>query len=45
MKQKPVPEALQHFLEGQVLLLNKPLHWTSFDVVKKNKNAYQSFKK
>jgi tRNA pseudouridine55 synthase len=25
----------QKFAEGKVLLLNKPLHWTSFDVVKK----------
>jgi tRNA pseudouridine55 synthase len=28
-------QPLQHFLEGQVLLFNKPLQWTSFDVVKK----------
>ncbi|MCZ0211906.1 hypothetical protein OZK63_41850, partial [Streptomyces sp. UMAF16] len=27
--------ALQPFLDGKMLLLNKPLHWTSFDVVKK----------
>ena len=26
------------FEEGQVLLINKPLHWTSFDVVKKIRN-------
>lgn len=26
---------MQPFLEGKVLLLDKPLHWTSFDVVKK----------
>ncbi|HYH56704.1 MAG TPA: tRNA pseudouridine(55) synthase, partial [Anseongella sp.] len=24
-----------HFEEGEVLLFNKPLRWTSFDVVKK----------
>src|ERR671919_2454686 len=24
-----------HFAEGQVLLINKPLEWTSFDVVRK----------
>jgi len=24
--------------KGQVLLINKPLHWTSFDVVKKLRN-------
>lgn len=35
MKQKPVIPALQPFLEGKMLLLHKPLHWTSFDVVKK----------
>jgi len=28
-------EPLQNFLEGQVLLFNKPLSWTSFDIVKK----------
>ncbi|UAY57247.1 tRNA pseudouridine(55) synthase TruB [Arachidicoccus terrestris] len=26
---------MQPFLDGQVILLNKPLHWTSFDAVKK----------
>jgi len=26
------------FAEGQVLLINKPLHWTSFDVVRKIRN-------
>ncbi len=35
MKQKPVHPALASYLEGEMLLLNKPLHWTSFDVVKK----------
>lgn len=35
MKQKPVHPALQPYLEGQVILINKPLHWTSFDAVKK----------
>jgi tRNA pseudouridine55 synthase len=35
MKQKPVHEAMQPFLEGQVLLINKPLHWTSFDAVRR----------
>ncbi|WP_253810368.1 tRNA pseudouridine(55) synthase TruB [Hydrotalea flava] len=35
MKQKSVIPALQPFLDGKMLLLNKPLHWTSFDVVKK----------
>lgn len=35
MKQRPVHPALEPYLEGKVLLLNKPLHWTSFDVIKK----------
>ena len=35
MKQKPVLSAMTPFLEGKVLLINKPLNWTSFDVVKK----------
>lgn len=35
MKQKPIHSALQHYLEGRVLLINKPLHWTSFNAVKK----------
>ncbi|HEX6913841.1 MAG TPA: tRNA pseudouridine(55) synthase TruB [Chitinophagaceae bacterium] len=26
---------MQPFLEGSVLLINKPMHWTSFDAVKK----------
>ncbi len=35
MKQKPIPPALTPFLEGKVLLIDKPLKWTSFDMVKK----------
>lgn len=35
MKQKPIPPALNPFLEGKVLLIDKPLNWTSFDMVKK----------
>jgi tRNA pseudouridine55 synthase len=35
MKQRPIHAAMQSFLEGQVILLNKPLRWTSFDAVKK----------
>jgi tRNA pseudouridine55 synthase len=35
MKQKPIPPALIPFLEGKVLLIDKPLNWTSFDMVKK----------
>ena len=35
MKQKPIPPVLIPFLEGKVLLIDKPLNWTSFDMVKK----------
>ena len=35
MKQKPVHPALQPYLEGKVILINKPFRWTSFDAVKK----------
>jgi len=35
MKQKPIPDSMQPYLEGKVLLIDKPLHWTSFDAVKK----------
>jgi tRNA pseudouridine55 synthase len=35
MKQKPIPPALLPYLEGKVLLIDKPLNWTSFDMVKK----------
>lgn len=35
MKQKQIHASMQPYLEGMVLLLDKPLHWTSFDVVKK----------
>lgn len=28
---------MYHFLDGEVLLIDKPLHWTSFDVVNKLK--------
>lgn len=35
MKQKPVPPAMLPFLDGRVILIDKPLEWTSFDAVKK----------
>jgi len=35
MKQRPMHESMQSFLEGKVILINKPLRWTSFDAVKK----------
>jgi len=36
------PETLQDFLDGKILLINKPLGWTSFDVVKKIKNLIRT---
>lgn len=33
------PEIQQFFTEGQVLLIDKPLEWTSFDVVAKLRNT------
>jgi tRNA pseudouridine55 synthase len=35
MKQKPLPASMQPFLDGKVILIDKPYKWTSFDVVKK----------
>lgn len=35
MRQKTIHPALQSYLEGEVILLNKPLHWTSFDAIRK----------
>lgn len=35
MKQKPVHESMEKFLRGEVILIDKPLRWTSFDAVKK----------
>lgn len=35
------PELQQQFLVGKALLINKPLHWTSFDVVKKMRYLLQ----
>lgn len=35
MKQKEIHPALQSYLDGKVILLDKPIDWTSFDVVKK----------
>jgi tRNA pseudouridine55 synthase len=36
--------ALNIFEEGQVLLIDKPLHWTSFDAVKKIRNLVRTKK-
>src|SRR5471030_2742300 len=38
MKQKEIHPALHTYLEGRVLLLDKPMRWTSFDVVRKVRN-------
>jgi tRNA pseudouridine55 synthase len=35
LKQKPIPSALTPYLEGKVLLLDKPIGWTSFNMVQK----------
>lgn len=35
MRQKEIHPALQPYLDGKVILIDKPLEWTSFDAVKK----------
>ncbi len=35
MKQKPVDACMQPFLDGRLILIDKPYNWTSFDAVKK----------
>jgi len=35
MRQKPIPAVLSAYLDGKVLLIDKPLKWTSFDIVNK----------
>lgn len=35
------PVIQQAYLEGKLLLINKPLHWTSFDVVRKLRSILQ----
>ena len=34
-KQGPIPDALVPFLEGKVLLMDKPLRWTSFKMIRR----------
>ena len=34
-KQGPIPDALVPFLEGRVLLMDKPLTWTSFKMIRR----------
>lgn len=36
------PETAEEFLAGQILLIDKPLGWTSFDLVKKVKNLIRT---
>ncbi|MFN3299439.1 MAG: tRNA pseudouridine(55) synthase TruB [Sediminibacterium sp.] len=38
MKQKEIHPALQPYLEGKTILIDKPIDWTSFDVVRKIRN-------
>ncbi len=42
-KERPVidPAIQLSFLEGKRLLINKPIHWTSFDVVRKLRHVLQ----
>lgn len=35
MKQKPLPAEMQPYLDGKIILIDKPYNWTSFDAVKK----------
>lgn len=44
MKQKPLPDYMQPYLEGKVLLFDKPLRWTSFDMVRKIRNITRVMK-
>ena len=34
-KQKEYHPSMQPYLDGQVILIDKPLKWTSFDIIKK----------
>ncbi len=44
MKQKPLPDYMHPYLEGKVLLFDKPLRWTSFDMVRKIRNITRVMK-
>src|SRR5438132_9651326 len=37
-------QSIQDFADGQLLLVNKPYNWTSFDVVGKIRNAFKPLK-
>src|ERR1700712_4872265 len=41
---KNIYSNIQEFAEGQLLLVNKPYKWTSFDVVGKIRNAFKPLK-
>lgn len=45
-KERPIrtpidPAVQQQFLDGQAILVDKPLHWTSFDIVRKLRGMLQ----
>lgn len=44
MKQKEIHPDLQSFLTGEIVLIDKPLAWTSFDVVRKIRNLTRVIK-
>ncbi len=42
VKRMPInPELQQTYLEGKVILIDKPLHWTSFDAVRRLRSILQ----
>jgi tRNA pseudouridine55 synthase len=44
MRQKEIHPSLHPFLEGKVILINKPINWTSFDVIRKIRNLTRIIK-
>lgn len=44
IKVKSTYKSIDDFAEGQLLLVNKPYNWTSFDVVGKLRNAFKPLK-
>jgi len=42
VKRPPIdPDIQQPYLEGKVILIDKPLHWTSFDIIRKLRSILQ----
>lgn len=42
IKRPPIdPEVQQPYAEGKVVLIDKPLHWTSFDIIRKLRSILQ----